>query len=1092
MKGMFENKTWCAQMLLNSIGAANYNLISALISPKSPTESTYEELIEVFETHLCPKRNVLVSQHRFLSTYQSENQSIADYVALLRQDITECEFISPCKCKISIADIFLRAQFVRGLRDNTIREQILQADEITFDKIVKRAIALETSKLDSCELANQNSIPSTSSVNKISKPTQKHKSTRSRDSSTQSPNRAGASNNRPASSSRINARQLIKGQCYRCGRDNHKARDCRTDPNALQCTGCGKIGHVQKVCFKTLLNKRKSYSEDKSKTNHVETIHYTDKNSNDDCTDTEFGISQIIDVYRNTSDEQKYIVSVEIAGKIQKFEVDSGTAFTFLPHSKFDSLNTNAKIQQCDVTFRSYTGNIFKPIGKVSVDVEYQGTRSTEELFIVPDGFDTLLGRTWIRHLNIRLSDIDHGNCGSNSAVWQVIEQKVGCIPNLKVSLKLREKTVPCYFRQREVPYALRDKVEKELDNLEEQGIISKVQASDWGSPLVIIPKADQTVRLCVDYKLAVNKCLVNDNYPIRQVTEIFDSLRDSKYFCRLDLYKAYLHVQVDDESSYIQTITTHRGNYRMHRLSFGIKTAPSEFNRILDQILGGLPKTMSYFDDIIVHGATKEECKLNLNACLQRLRQFDLHLNKNKCSLFQEKIEYLGHVVEYNKITKSPEKVAAIREMPRPANNDDVRRFLGMVTYYSRFIPNNSTITYPLRKLLRKDVKFSWNTACEAAFIRLKDEIASDRTLTPFDPSKPTILSCDASPVGIAGVLSHVIDGHERPVAFASRSLTTAEQNYAQIDREALAIVFSTDHFFKYIYGRQFKLKMDNKALTRIFHENNKLPPITSGRLLRYAAYLTAFDYQVEYKKGSENTDADCLSRAPIQQTKITDDIRINREVLQACMVSVNEISTDTLNATTIKNETSKDETIQVIIREIQTDAEASIQYTFEEGILFKGQRVVIPKSLQKSTLRELHKTHVGITKMKQLARRFVYWKIIDKDIEKILRNCESCAEIKSNPAKVPLHPWEQPDENWERIHIDYAGEFQGHYFLIIIDAKSKWAEIKITKNSPTTASTIELLNDVFATHGFPKYIVSDNASIFVSEQFKQYCVEN
>lgn len=309
----------------------------------------------------------------------------------------------------------------------------------------------------------------------------------------------------------------------------------------------------------------------------METVHYNDKNPNDDCADAEFGVSQIIDIYRNISDEQKYIVSVEVAGKIQKFEVDSGTAFTFLPHSKFDSLNTNVKIQQCDVTFRSYTENIFKPIGKVNVDVEYQGTRSTEALFIVPDGFDTLLGQTWIRHLNIRLSDIDHENYGNNSAVRQVMaldniddvastypkvfEQKVGCIPNLKVSLKLREKTVPCYFRQREVPYALRDKVEKELDNLEEQGIISKVQASDWGSPLVIIPKADQTVRLCVDYKLAVNKCFVNDNYPIRQVTEILYSLRDSKYLCRLDLYKAYHHVQVDDESSYIQTITTHRGN---------------------------------------------------------------------------------------------------------------------------------------------------------------------------------------------------------------------------------------------------------------------------------------------------------------------------------------------------------------------------------------------------------------------------------------------------------------------------------------------------------------------------------------------------
>ncbi|GBM22092.1 Uncharacterized protein K02A2.6, partial [Araneus ventricosus] len=209
----------------------------------------------------------------------------------------------------------------------------------------------------------------------------------------------------------------------------------------------------------------------------------------------------------------------------------------------------------------------------------------------------------------------------------------------------------PSYTPKRNVPYALREKVDKELDSLEAAGIISKSITSDWGSLLVVIPKGDGTVRLCVDYKAGVNDLLMNVNYPIKKIDEVLHSLRDSKYFCKLDLFKAYLHLQTDEESSIIQTISTHPGTYKMNRLSFGIKTAPAEFNRVIDQILNGLPKTIAYFDDIVVHGKTKDQCSRNLFACLERLREYDLHLNIKKCTFFQTRIEYLGHVVESNKI---------------------------------------------------------------------------------------------------------------------------------------------------------------------------------------------------------------------------------------------------------------------------------------------------------------------------------------------------------------------------------------------------------------------------------------------------------
>lgn len=751
--------------------------------------------------------------------------------------------------------------------------------------------------------------------------------------------------------------------------------------------------------------------------------------------------------------------------------------------------------------FKSYTSNAFTTDGKVQVEGEYNGRTITDEIYIVPEDFTAILGRNWCRKLKLKI-DLDEINpmCSikhvSDSNIIQSISEefhdifqpKIGCVKQFTISLKLRDDAKPIFTKEREIPYALIDKVNQELNVLEKTGVISKTEISDWGSPLVVIPKSDGGVRLCVDYKVGVNERLVDAHSPIRKIEDIFNCLRNSRYFCKLDLYKAYLHIPVDEESSKIQTISTHQGTYKVNRLSFGIKTAPSEFNRIINQILLEVPKTEAYFDDIIIHGESKAECQENLFKCLKQLQRYDLHLNKDKCSFFQEEIEFLGHTIKQNKILKSKSKIAAITDLPRPESVDDVRRFLGMVTYYSRFIPNCSTVTTPLRNLLKKNTKFNWNVQCETAFKNLKKEIAFGRVLVPYDPQYPLQLACDASPTGIAGVLSHVIDGQERPISFTSRSLTDAEKNYSQLDREALAIVFSVDYFYQYLFGKPFMLITDNQPLVRIFHQNAKLPQMTFSRLQRYAAFLSGFDYKVIYKKGSENVNADCLSRASINSSKFT-DTAINEEVHQLCESSIQQILTLNLNFKTLQVETHKDQQLSIILHNLQNNLVEDTTFTINNGIVFRGQRVVIPTSLQQAVLTELHQTHIGISKMKQLARRYVYWKSIDKDIERLVKECSSCSCVKSSPPKARLHSWEEPENNWQRLHIDYAGPFQGNFYLVVMDAKSKWAEVGITPSAPSSSITIEMLLDLFARHGYPDVIVSDNASIFTSDEFQTFC---
>ena len=428
--------------------------------------------------------------------------------------------------------------------------------------------------------------------------------------------------------------------------------------------------------------------------------------------------------------------------------------------------------------------------------------------------------------------------------------------------------------------------------------------------------------------------------------------------------------------------------------------------------------------------------------------------------------------------------------QMPRPKNVDELRRFLGLVTYYAKFIPDFSTKSFPLRRLLRREVKFLWTAATEASFLDLKSELCSDRVLIPFDPSKQVILTTDASPTGIAAILSHEIDGHEKPIAFASRALTLAETNYSQLDREALAIIYAATHFFNYLFGKRFVLITDNEPLSRIFHPDKSLPQMTSARLLRYASFLSGLDYSIRCKKGKDNENVDCLSRAPVSLHQ-SQRISIDEEVNALCAETLFQISTFSVTADTIAEATAIDPELQALIHELKNSRRDS-PFTISSNMLFRSDRAVIPKALQAAILGELHATHVGVTKMKQLARRYVYWEGLDKDIERLVKSCEACAKVRHNPPKAIIHPWDRPEENWERIHIDFAGPMDKHFFLMVVDAKSKWVEVRTLRDAPSSATTISLLDDIFSVHGFPSVMVSDNATIFKSDEFRKYCTDN
>ena len=305
----------------------------------------------------------------------------------------------------------------------------------------------------------------------------------------------------------------------------------------------------------------------------------------------------------------------------------------------------------------------------------------------------------------------------------------------------------------------------------------------------------------------------------------------------------------LDEESKKFMVINTHKGLYQYTRMPFGISSAPAIFQRAMDSILQGLPKVLCYLDDILITGATDQEHICNLEEVLKRLQDHGIKVQNNKCTLLANSAEYLGHVIDGKGLHMSLKKVVAIQDAPAPQNQQQLRSLLGLLHYYGKFIPNLATILHPLNQLLKSGSRWNWSSECQQAFAEAKKQLSSDTVLAHYNPSLPLQLATDASAYGIGAVNSHTFpDGTERPIAFASRTLSNSEKRYAQLEKEALSLIFGIQKFHSYLYVRAFTLYTDHKPLTTILNPKKGILPLSAARLQKWALLLVAYNYNIVY----------------------------------------------------------------------------------------------------------------------------------------------------------------------------------------------------------------------------------------------------
>lgn len=798
------------------------------------------------------------------------------------------------------------------------------------------------------------------------------------------------------------------------------------------------------------------------------------------------------------------LMLLNVHGLKLEMECDTGSAISCINYQLYKKHFSTLHIKPTNLVLRYYTGELVNPVGVIRPLVEYNKIQKILDLYVIDKGNTVLLGRQWMAELNITVSALQYNTVNNNenldqsfnfaefsSRYSEVFADGLGRFTGGRVSIHVREGARPVFMRARPLAYALREPVERALEQLVRDDILTPVSHSDWAAPIVPVVKKDGTIRICADFKLSLNKVLEVDRYPLPKVEDLLSRLHGGERFSKVDLSQAYAQFELDDTRKYA-VINTHKGLYMYKRLVYGLSSSPGVFQRRLEQLFADIPRVGVFLDDIIITGKDTRQHLDNLHKVFERLKSSGLKVKKEKCSFFVESLEYLGYVISKEGVHTCKDKVEAIVKTPIPRNVSELRAFIGMVMYYGKFIKNVSSILTPLYNLLRAGVKYEWSDGCEEAFARVKRALSTSEVLVHYSLELPLVLTADASATGIGAVISHITPDGERPIAYASRTLNSAERSYAQIDREALAIIYGVRKFHQYLYGRKFTLRTDHKPLTYIFGNKVGIPVMAASRLQRWAIILSGYSYNIEYVASAKNC-ADALSRLP---TPSSDKNKIG------CEYTYLNFAESFLPVTNddVRVATARDRVLSRVMVSVQSGwpshcAEEVIKPYFnrrhelyvERGCIMWGYRVVIPPTLRNTILKELHVSHMGIVKTKSMARSFVWWPNIDTDIESTCRSCETCAMEATAPPQAAPRSWPYITQPWSRLHIDFLGPYRGKTFFVIIDSSTKWIEVFEMDKTNATA-VVKVMRSLFARFGLPLEIVSDQGPPFTSAELGEF----
>ena len=770
-------------------------------------------------------------RQKFLRLQQQENESIASWETKIRNQAAQCEYQD-------FADELMRDQFIAGLTSDALRVKLIgkgHRHKTTQENVKLREVVEVAKAFEATTFANQ--------LMKAARNTQQEQI----NYTTKSP---------PPS------------QCFWCGGKHPQPHQQHCPAMGKRCAKCGITGDFARVCRGGTRRQAR-----------LQESNFVSEDTNEEAFVTECDTTPQF--------ARKYFANLHLIygekTRVVKAQIDSASTCNTIPSSLLRKLFTNAKIRRTRSKINTYGSETMRPEGQVTLCCERRGRIPTIDFLLVnvPDGKPALLSGRDAQALNYLKvyadetanaveEEIPHnpqpalplGKLTKNDVLQfysNVFRPGRGSPLGTSMHIELDPNVRPVHAQVRRVPVAKLDRVNDELERLSKEGIIKPVsQPTDWLSNILVKEKPNGKLRICIDPSQTINRAIRRPKYTIPTIEEKLSLLTNAKVFTIVDVSEAFHTIELDEESSLLTTFRGPSGRYCYTRMPFGKASGPEEYQRRQHEFLDGLQGVINIADDICVFGCgnSKEEADLdhdkNLTSLLEKCSKQDLRLSAKKLQFKAPSVTFMGHRLTDKGVEPDPAKVDAITNMPTPTDKSGVQRFLGMCQYLSKFCHNLSETVLPLRDLTKENSIFLWSNNHEDAFNLAKNLIASATALRYYDPALPVTLQVDASEDAIGGVLLQ----NDQPVCFTSHRLNNTETNYAQIEKECLAIVSCMEKWHQYLYGKHnITVHTDYQPLETIFKKPLSKAP---RRLQRMMLKLQRYQFSVRYKKGKELYVAD------------------------------------------------------------------------------------------------------------------------------------------------------------------------------------------------------------------------------------------
>ncbi|XP_071580257.1 uncharacterized protein [Temnothorax nylanderi] len=886
---------------------------------------------------VCEPEKPITLSYKVLKEKLKLDEKIKDFVLALRLLAKECKYAN------TEFDKQIKDQLIAGATNDLVRYELLKSSESTLTEMERLAETVEMASIHKTDpvkaatesAAKNNTATEIHAVRASNRNNQfrRYPNNRTRGQTSRNYGTSSRGNNASRMSTSVTGRS-----CFCCGKDNHVRDQCSLRDK--YCSECGAKGHIFRTCPSKTKRNGAQHRIDANSTDarSLEEEEYEDDGSSDQRYESNtypIRATDEINMCRVEEDDcelsektvEPHCVTINVGNIFLKIEMDTGAAYSAISSKGYKKMFSKTPLLTANRTLRAYNREPIKSMGYIKVPIEANGMRVERILYVIPGGGIPLLGRNWLAALKIwppqyekavkihNVTDNETEITKFSMEFLEVFLPGLGTFNKGSLDLKLMEGAQPRFMQPRRIPLAMREQVEKEIKRLCDRKIISPVEYSEWGTPVVSIVKGNGAIRLCGNFKVTLNKVLKVDQFPLPRVEEVLDVLRGGRVFTKLDLSEAYQQLPLTERAKKLVVISTHLGLFQYNRLPFGVSTGPGSFQRVMASLLLGIPGVIVFIDDILIAASDWETHIDRVREVLRRLSDAGLLLKFEKCKFAQQEIKYLGFRINSKGIHPSGKKIDSVKNAPTPKNVSEVKSFLGSINYYARFIKSITDKLYPLYECL-KQKEFKWTIECNRSFIEIKKELSNELTLAHFDPEKPIVHTCDASPYGISAVLSHrEANKYDRPICFASRTLTS-EKRYAHHDKEGLSVVCGIRKFYQYLYGNQFTIQTDSTTLSRIFHPDKSIPEISTARLQRWAIFLSVFKYNIKHIQGKKNY-ANWLSRLPIEQPQeLENKFRMLQDIDHTFVNNIKESDFASLDWSVVQKATREDVVLCRVIR--------------------------------------------------------------------------------------------------------------------------------------------------------------------------------